>query len=68
MPISKIVITKTCPVCGTDHTVEVDPVAYGRWKAGAFIQDAFPDMPKDQREILMTGIDQACWDRMFADE
>jgi hypothetical protein len=31
------------------------------------VQDAFPDMSKDDREFLMTGITPAKWAEVFAD-
>jgi glycine cleavage system regulatory protein len=37
-----------------------------RWVNGELIQDAFPYLDADQREILKTGIDTQSWDEMFA--
>jgi hypothetical protein len=36
------------------------------WINGELIQDAFPYLDADQREILKTGIDTQSWDEMFA--
>lgn len=68
MPVSApmLTITKQCPVCKEQHRVIVARKAYDAWQSGALIQVAFPDLPKDQREILITGIDDHCWREMFA--
>lgn len=39
---------------------------YNTWLSGkTLIQDALKDLSAEEREILITGIDQANWDRMF---
>lgn len=37
-----------------------------RWVNGGLIQDCFPYLTADQREILKTGIDGESWSEMFA--
>ena len=37
-----------------------------RWINGELIQNAFPYLNADQREILKTGIDAESWEEMFA--
>lgn len=37
-----------------------------RWVNGELIQNCFPYLNKDDREILMTGIDAQAWETMFA--
>jgi hypothetical protein len=59
-------IVRPCPTCPAEQRVTVDTAAYERWLAGAYIQDAFPALTADQREILMTGICPKCWDAMRA--
>jgi hypothetical protein len=60
----QITIARKCPTCPTVQTVVVDDAAYQRWQAGAYIQDAFPLLTANQREILMTGMCPKCWDGM----
>ena len=50
-----------CPFCGKTSTVEVDAEGIDRYRAGALVTDAFPNLTADQRELLITGIDDACW-------
>lgn len=62
------VTCKPCFACGEQATVEVAEDGYRRWQAGAFVQVAFPEMPKEQRELLVSGIHPACWERLFGSE
>ncbi len=38
------------------------------WQSGEFIQDAFPYLNANQRELIKTGIHPECWDKMFGNE
>jgi hypothetical protein len=63
-----VVKTLRCMECGQSSLIELDASAFARWQAGAFVQDAFPDMSAPERETLITGTHSACWDAIFADE
>lgn len=39
-----------------------------RWSNGEMIQNCFPYLNSEDREILMTGNDNEAWDRMFPPE
>jgi hypothetical protein len=39
-----------------------------KWINGELIQNAMPYLTADQREILLTGLDQTSWDNLFSDE
>jgi hypothetical protein len=56
--------TATCPICGEENTLEIDPAAFDAWTSGALIQDCFPDLTLNERELIMTGIDQRCWETL----
>lgn len=60
-----VTVTKTCTWCGNAAVVEVDEVGYVKWKAGEFVQRAFPDMDIPTREMLISGTHPKCWDDMF---
>lgn len=60
--------TPACQVCGETSSVEVRRVDHHRWKAGDLIQQAFPEMPADQRELLQTGIHPTCWNTLFGED
>jgi hypothetical protein len=59
--------TPACGLCGEASLLVVSRAAYVSWVAGGLIQDAFPDMPRDEREQLKTGTHPACWDAMLGD-
>ena len=61
-------VTKPCLHCNETSTLTVDADAYRSWKSGVLIQEAFPDMTADDRELLISGIHPACWDAMFGAE
>lgn len=69
--------TKACWHCGQTGSVEVPVSAWfelENWltnrsaPGGRYIQDILPDMPKGQREMLITGVHPHCWLEMFGDE
>ena len=57
-----------CHVMGKTVTVKVAAEGLFAYRQGAFIQDAFPDLNKDDREFLMSGISKEGWDKMFGSE
>ena len=63
-----ITITKACPFCGKVQSMKFDKAileeGMKKCNAGMRIQDAFPMYTPSQREFLMTGICDSCWDAM----
>lgn len=57
--------TIKCVECGKAVKVEYDSGDYEAWKNGKLIQDAFPYLTLDEREMLKTGICHDCWVKMF---
>ena len=53
--------TPRCILCGGHATLAVDADAHRRWQNGTLIQDAFPDLDADARELLVSGTHAACW-------
>jgi hypothetical protein len=60
--------TKTCTVCGEYEVWSLDRKAVESWQGGEYIQNAFPEMSMEDREILITGTHPACWDKLFPKE
>ena len=59
--------SKPCPECNdTGKVFEVEREEADKFIAGAHIQDAFPNMPADERERFISGICPTCWNKMFA--
>ena len=55
----------TCPFCGEDHIVEVPENGYNRWIQGDKIQITMPEVPAEDREMLISGICPTCWKNTF---
>lgn len=58
-------IRTQCPECQRVNYIEVREEDYNAWQEGVHIQNAFPNLSAAQREMLITGIDSACWNRIF---
>lgn len=59
------ITTPVCVMCMKHSTVKVSSSGYTLWKAGMHIQNAFPNLSSDEREMLMTGIHSKCWTEMM---
>ena len=57
--------TKPCPECGESSVVKLPLNGYRAWRAGAYVQEAFPTMSAGDREMLITGTHPACWSAVF---
>mgnify|MGYP006928359397 CR=1 FL=1 len=62
-------VIKICPMCGVENNIKCSASKYADWKyGGVLIQHAFPDMPLDDREVLMTGICPPCYSSLGGEE
>ena len=50
---------------GKSFSITVKHSDANEWINGGLIQQCFPYLDADQREILMTGIDNDTWNEMF---
>lgn len=57
-----------CHITGKAVTVKVAADGLFAYRQGAMIQDAFPDLSKDEREFLISGISKEGWDKIFSGE
>ncbi len=62
-----IILTKPCGYCGCQSELEVDQQQYENWKNGMLAQNAFPDMDKEVREMLISGTHPDCWNELFGE-
>ncbi len=52
--------------CGKIVDIPTTPEQMRRWKIGGeLIQAVFPELNAEQREMLMTGICNDCWTKLF---
>lgn len=71
MRVTKIVIGDlTCPICGKKSEVTITYKEFCRLQEGRVIISAstFPSLNAEQRELIITGTCQQCWDKMFEDK
>ena len=64
----EVCVITVCPFCGHANEVMVNEDDYWNWQDGAFVQDAFPYLSPDEREMLISGICPKCWDATFNGE
>ena len=64
----EVTVVTTCPFCGCANFIEVNEEDYLDWQDGKLVQDAFPYLSADEREMLISGICPTCWDGMFGGE
>lgn len=64
-----MLVTRRSQITGKIHTLEVPctQAQYDKWESGVLLQDAMPDVPKEWREFLKTGITPEEWRDTFGD-
>jgi hypothetical protein len=53
-----------CYQCDTVYVFEVPAEGYLKWQDGMSIQDAMPDISKEDKALLTTEICEPCWHAM----
>jgi hypothetical protein len=59
-------VSTFCPVCQeiTNHAITMHQCKLLKMEDRPKIQEIFPNMPKEQREMFLTGICPKCWDKV----
>ena len=63
-----IILEVACRICGNVTEISVEVNDYIDWQCGKLVQDAFPYLKTQEREMLISGICGKCWDNMFEEE
>lgn len=63
-----VYVGRKCPFCGEYHEVLVSEADLAAWQGGELVQNAFPYLSADEREILISGICSDCWSKMFSED
>lgn len=63
-----VCVGRKCPFCGEYHEVLVSEADFAAWQGGELVQNAFPYLSVDDREILVSGICPKCWAETFGEE
>ena len=62
----EVVVEVTCPFCGKVSQLTIPTEGYTAWKLhGVLVQDAFPQLSAEDRELLISGICPTCWGGYF---
>ena len=56
--------TYTCNTCGKSRTISLDIHEYKSWKNGKCIQQAFPEIDTNTRELMISGMCGKCFEAM----
>lgn len=59
---------KTCWICNEEHEIFVDTNDFIEWQEGKYIQNVWPHLNADDREVMISGTCGPCYDKMFGDE
>jgi len=62
-----ITLTGNCVVCGRPFEITVFEDDFEAWQNGALVQDVFWYLTSDERELLISGICEICWTKMFGE-
>lgn len=63
-----IVETNRCFVCGNRAVLEVPLEGLRAWQGGELIQVALPELSAGERELLISGVHEHCWETMVGEE
>lgn len=64
--IAKETINVPCRICHNTYTLLVWPEKMQAWRDGSmYIQDALPDLTAGERELLISGTCDSCFNEMF---
>ena len=61
----KMIVEVTCRTCNKDYSLKVPFAGHAEWMEGELIQNALPELSAGERELLISGTCDACWDEMF---
>ena len=61
-------IETSCPFCGSGDCIAVDDNGYRAYLAGKNIDEALPELTESQRERLVSGICDKCWDNLMPED
>lgn len=54
--------------CGEDFQITLTEDQEDQWRGGGLIQNVAPNLDADDRELLISGTCQVCWDKLFPPE
>ena len=64
----EVMVSGPCHVTGKQYSVTVSRDGYYAWRQGRLIQDALPNVSKEDREFLISGTSPEGWREMFGSD
>lgn len=64
----KGILRAECPNCPNGYDFKVEKEQYENWRNGVLIQNAFPHLSQQERELLLGGICNSCLSEQLGDE
>ena len=68
MNIISVKVSVTCPFCGKESFLTLSANDFNAWQNGELVQNAFPYLDANERELLVSGICSECWEKTFSTE
>lgn len=62
----KAIIDVECFMCKKKYVLYANENNYKAWMQGTHIQNAMPELNSGQRELLISGTCNDCWEEMFS--
>lgn len=62
---NEIQFVLACAMCHETFTYLVPFEQYMCWRAGELVQRVFPDLPREHREMFISGTCNSCFHRLF---
>jgi hypothetical protein len=57
-----------CMLCKKESSLVVNKASFDKWQAGELIQNAIPELTASEREQLISGTCELCWETYFNEE
>ena len=63
--VKSVIWEAKCPFCKSKSEVVIPIKGYNKWVGGVAVQNAFPELSADDRELLITGMCRDCNKKIF---
>lgn len=60
-----LMVNINCRVCGITYNLMISTEDLKNYENGALVQDAFPYLSADERELIISQTCGSCFDKMF---
>lgn len=57
-----------CEYCGKEFLININSEDLFKWQNGSFIQDVFDYLTPSERELIISGTCNDCFDKLYKEE